>query len=56
MADRATSRWTFQALFVALVAAKKLGATVAELVDHRTSGDVTGDYSSVVGYGGVVIR
>jgi len=41
---------------VVLYAAKKLGAKRAELIDYRTSGDVTGDYSSVVGYGGVVIE
>lgn len=43
------------ATYVTLVAAKRLHATHAELIDHRTSGDVTGDPSSVVGYGGVVI-
>jgi len=36
-------------------AAKKLGARAAELVEYRTSGDATGDYSSVVGYAGIVI-
>jgi hypothetical protein len=33
-----------------------LGARRAELLDYRTSGDVTGDYSAVVGYGAVVIE
>jgi AmmeMemoRadiSam system protein B len=33
-----------------LVASKKLGATRAELLAYGTSGDVTGDHSSVVGY------
>lgn len=42
--------------YIVLVAAKLLGATRAELIDYRTSGDVTGDYSAVVGYGGVVIE
>ncbi len=37
-------------------AAKKMGATKAELVQYRTSGDTTGDYSSVVGYAGVIIK
>jgi AmmeMemoRadiSam system protein B len=41
--------------YVVLVAAKKLGARSAELIDYRTSGDVTGNFASVVGYGGVVI-
>ena len=33
-----------------LTAAKALGADSVEILDHRTSGDVTGDHSSVVGY------
>ncbi len=36
-------------------AAKELGATQAELVKYQTSGDITGDYSSVVSYAGVII-
>lgn len=36
-------------------AAQALGAVQAELVDYRHSGWVTGDESSVVGYGGLVI-
>lgn len=39
-----------------LSAAKELEAKEAELVQYRTSGDVTGDYSSVVGYSGIVIK
>ena len=38
-----------------LHATKSLGAKVAKLVDYKTSGDTTGDYFSVVGYGGVII-
>ncbi|MDD5510042.1 MAG: AmmeMemoRadiSam system protein B [Dehalococcoidales bacterium] len=42
---------------VALItAAKALGATRAELVRYQTSGDVTGDYSSVVGYAAITIK
>jgi len=42
---------------VALItAAKALGATRAELVRYQTSGDVTGDYSSVVGYAAIIIK
>jgi AmmeMemoRadiSam system protein B len=37
-------------------AAKELGATGAELVKYQTSGDATGDYSSVVGYAGIIIK
>jgi AmmeMemoRadiSam system protein B len=32
-----------------------LGATQARVVRHATSGDVTGDYQSVVGYGAAII-
>jgi AmmeMemoRadiSam system protein B len=42
--------------YIVIHAAKKLGATRAELLDYRTSGEVTGDYSAVVGYGAVVIE
>ncbi len=38
-----------------LSAAKDLGAKRAELVKYQTSGDVTGDYSSVVGYAGIIV-
>jgi hypothetical protein len=40
---------------VMLVAARELGATAASLIRYRTSGDVTGDDSSVVGYAGAVV-
>lgn len=40
---------------IMLAAAKELGAKSARLVDYRTSGDATGDYSSVVGYAGIII-
>lgn len=43
------------ATYVVIVAAKRLGARRSELIEYRTSGDVTGDYRQVVGYGGVVI-
>tara|TARA_B100000315_G_scaffold50661_1_gene45186 strand:- start:2753 stop:3985 length:1233 start_codon:yes stop_codon:yes gene_type:complete len=39
-----------------LAAAKELGASNAELVKYQTSGDTTGDYSSVVGYAGIVVK
>lgn len=38
-----------------LWAAKALGAKKCELVRHATSGDVSGDFDSVVGYAGVVV-
>jgi len=40
---------------VGIIAAKLLGATNAELVMYRTSGDVSCDYSHVVGYAGIII-
>ena len=39
-----------------LTAAKRLGATLAELVKYATSGDISGDREMVVGYAGVVVR
>ena len=36
--------------------AKALGATKAEILSHKTSGDVTGDKSSVVGYAALAIK
>jgi AmmeMemoRadiSam system protein B len=39
-----------------LTAAKKLGATSAELVKYATSGDISGDRDLVVGYAGVIVR
>ena len=37
-----------------LTALQKLGNTRAELVRYATSGDVSGDYSAVVGYAGMI--
>ncbi len=37
----------------AITAAKRLGARKAELLCYKTSGDVIGDYSSVVGYASI---
>lgn len=39
-----------------ITAAKELGATRAELVRYQTSGDTTGDYSTVVGYAGIILK
>lgn len=38
-----------------LWAARELGADTVKILYHATSGDVTGDYSSVVGYGAAAI-
>ncbi|PMP65734.1 MAG: AmmeMemoRadiSam system protein B [Thermodesulfobacterium geofontis] len=40
---------------VTINACKNLGANKAELIDYMTSGDVIKDYSSVVGYAGIII-
>jgi MEMO1 family protein len=39
-----------------LTAAKRLGATKAELVKYATSGDISGDRQQVVGYAGIAVR
>lgn len=38
----------------AMVAAKNLGATSGKLLKYATSGDITGDYGSVVGYASLI--
>ena len=40
---------------IAIIAAKQLGAKSAELIKYQTSGDISGDYSAVVGYAGITI-
>ncbi len=43
------------ALTAVLWAARDLGGDTVKILRHATSGDVTGDYSSVVGYGAAVV-
>ncbi|HLA07056.1 MAG TPA: AmmeMemoRadiSam system protein B [Anaerolineales bacterium] len=43
------------AVAAVLWAARELGANKVQILQHATSGDVTGDTSSVVGYGSAVI-
>jgi MEMO1 family protein len=45
----------FGPTIVMLTAAKILGATSATLVKYATSGEVSGDYESVVGYAGIIV-
>ncbi len=45
----------FGPTIVMLTAAKLLGASSATLVKYATSGDVSGDYESVVGYAGIIV-
>ena len=40
---------------IMITAAKELGARNARLVNYQTSGDASGDYTSVVGYAGIVV-
>jgi AmmeMemoRadiSam system protein B len=45
------------AIAAVLWAARDLGASRVQILHHATSGDVTGDFTSVVGYGaGVVLK
>jgi MEMO1 family protein len=44
----------YGAIATTMVACKELGATKGELLKYATSGDVTGDKSSVVGYGSII--
>ncbi|HEY5728476.1 MAG TPA: AmmeMemoRadiSam system protein B [Anaerolineales bacterium] len=43
------------AVTAVLWASRELGADKVKVLRHATSGDVTGDYSSVVGYGAAVV-
>jgi len=43
------------ALAAVLWAAKELGGDTVKVLHHATSGDITGDYSEVVGYGAAVV-
>lgn len=40
---------------IMIAASKALGAKTARLIKYETSGDVSGDYSSVVGYAGITL-
>jgi len=42
-------------VIVMLAAAKLLGAKKSKLIKYQTSGDVTGENDSVVGYAGIII-
>jgi AmmeMemoRadiSam system protein B len=43
------------AIATMLIAARALGADSAQVVKYATSGDISGDYSRVVGYGAAVV-
>ncbi len=42
-------------VIITLNASKAIGAKEAKLIDYKTSADTSGDYTSVVGYGGIII-
>ena len=50
------ARWSDEEIDYAFKAAKALGAKDASLVRYQTSGDVSGDNTSVVGYAGIIIQ
>lgn len=41
--------------YMTIIAAKRLGADGAELIDYRTSAEASGDTAQVVGYAGIVV-
>jgi AmmeMemoRadiSam system protein B len=51
---RKVSACGYGAIASTIIACKDLGAIKGELLKYATSGDVTGDMSSVVGYGSIV--
>lgn len=52
--SRNVSACGYGAIAAVMTACKMLGASRGELLKYATSGDVTGDMSSVVGYGSIV--
>jgi len=46
----------FGPIAITIIAAKELGAKKGELLKYATSGDVTQDRNSVVGYGSIIIK
>jgi MEMO1 family protein len=46
----------YAAAVAAVIAARELGASEAELIRYTTSGEVNGDMQEVVGYAGMVIK
>ena len=52
--ERRISACGYGAIASTMVACKKLGAKQGKLLKYATSGDITGDTSSVVGYASIV--
>lgn len=51
--ERRVTACGYGAMASAMIACKKMGATKGELLSYATSGDVSGDTESVVGYGAI---
>jgi hypothetical protein len=51
--EKRVSACGYGAIASAMIACKNLGATRGELLSYATSGDVSGDTDSVVGYGAI---
>ena len=56
VADFDISMCGYAPVVTLISAAKELGAKKAELVKYQTSGDASGDYRSVVGYVGILMK
>jgi len=56
VADFDISMCGYAPVVTLISAAKELGAKKAELVKYQTSGDASGDYRSVVGYVGILVK
>jgi AmmeMemoRadiSam system protein B len=52
--ERKVTACGYGAIATTMIACKELGATRGELLKYATSGDITGDKSSVVGYGSII--
>jgi len=52
--EKKISACGYGAMATTMVACKELGATNGELLKYATSGDISGDKSSVVGYGSII--
>lgn len=52
--EKQISACGYGAIASTMIACKELGATKGTLVKYATSGDITGDKSSVVGYASIV--
>ncbi|MBU1998712.1 MAG: AmmeMemoRadiSam system protein B [Candidatus Omnitrophota bacterium] len=56
VSDLEISMCGYAPAMIMLTAAKLLGALKAELIGYQTSADVSGDFKSVVGYAGIIIK